>query len=47
MECLGEVYVIKEDQMDIFTGIAGSGPAYFYYLMEFIEKAGEEAGLDQ
>ncbi|ARJ75216.1 pyrroline-5-carboxylate reductase [Bacillus velezensis] len=47
LECLGEVYVIKEDQMDIFTGIAGSGPAYFYYLMEFIEKAGEEAGLDK
>lgn len=47
LECLGEVYVIKEDQMDIFTGIAGAGPAYFYYLMEFIEKAGEEAGLDK
>lgn len=46
LSCIGEVYVIKEDKMDIFTGIAGSGPAYFYYLMEHIEKAGKEAGLD-
>ncbi|WIF96502.1 MULTISPECIES: pyrroline-5-carboxylate reductase [Pontibacillus] len=46
MESFGEAYVIDEDQMDIFTGIAGSGPAYFYNLMEHIEQAGLEAGLD-
>ncbi|WP_456274949.1 pyrroline-5-carboxylate reductase [Bacillus sp. AK031] len=46
LECIGEVYTIKEEKMDIFTGIAGSGPAYFYYLMEHIEKAGEESGLE-
>ncbi|WP_335870983.1 pyrroline-5-carboxylate reductase [Bacillus sp. 2205SS5-2] len=46
LACIGEVYVIPEKQMDIFTGIAGSGPAYFYYLMEHIEKAGAEAGLE-
>ncbi len=38
LQCIGEVYVIPEDKMDIFTGIAGSGPAYFYYLMEHIGK---------
>lgn len=43
---MGSVYLIEEDKMDIFTGIAGSGPAYFYYLMEQIEKAGKEGGLD-
>ncbi|WP_078411578.1 pyrroline-5-carboxylate reductase [Priestia abyssalis] len=43
---IGEVYMISEDKMDIFTGIAGSGPAYFYYLMEHIEKAGKAEGLD-
>ncbi len=43
---IGEVYMIPEDKMDIFTGIAGSGPAYFYYLMEHIEKAGKAEGLD-
>jgi pyrroline-5-carboxylate reductase len=43
---MGSVYLIEEDKMDIFTGIAGSGPAYFYFLMEQIEKAGNEGGLD-
>ncbi|MCY8008827.1 pyrroline-5-carboxylate reductase [Bacillus haynesii] len=47
LQCMGEVYSIEESKMDIFTGIAGSGPAYFYYLMEHIEKAGAEAGLSQ
>ncbi|WP_036779683.1 pyrroline-5-carboxylate reductase [Pontibacillus chungwhensis] len=46
MESFGEAYIIDEDQMDIFTGIAGSGPAYFYNLMEHIEQAGIEAGLE-
>jgi pyrroline-5-carboxylate reductase len=43
---MGSVYLIEEDKMDIFTGIAGSGPAYFYYLMEQIEREGKEGGLD-
>ncbi|QST01909.1 pyrroline-5-carboxylate reductase [Pontibacillus sp. ALD_SL1] len=46
MESFGEAYIIEEDHMDIFTGIAGSGPAYFYNLMEHIEQAGIEAGLE-
>jgi len=46
LACIGEVYVIEEDQMDLFTGIAGSGPAYFYYIMEHIEKTAFENGMD-
>ena len=46
-QCIGEVVIIAEDQMDIFTGIAGSGPAYLYYLMEHMEKVGIEAGLPE
>ncbi|TDL34920.1 pyrroline-5-carboxylate reductase [Jeotgalibacillus sp. S-D1] len=46
LACIGEVYVIEENQMDLFTGIAGSGPAYFYYLMEHIEKTAFENGMD-
>ncbi|WLR42112.1 pyrroline-5-carboxylate reductase [Bacillus carboniphilus] len=42
----GEVFVIDEDKMDLFTGIAGSGPAYFYYLMEHIEQVAIDGGLD-
>lgn len=44
--CIGEVYTIEEKDMDIFTGLAGSGPAYFYYLMEHMEQQGVHAGLD-
>ncbi|WP_442598450.1 pyrroline-5-carboxylate reductase [Neobacillus sp. D3-1R] len=45
LHSIGEVYVIPEEKMDIFTGIAGSGPAYFYYLMEHMEQEGLNAGL--
>ena len=45
LACIGEVYMIEEDQMDLFTGIAGSGPAYFYYLMEHIEKTALANGM--
>ena len=45
LQCMGEVYIISEENMDTFTGIAGSGPAYFYYLMEHMEKTGVEGGL--
>ena len=33
--------------MDVFTGLAGSGPAYFYYLMEQMERVGVENGMDE
>ncbi|RWZ58113.1 pyrroline-5-carboxylate reductase [Halobacillus fulvus] len=46
LRSIGEVFVIEEDKMDVFTGIAGSGPAYFYYLMEHIEETGREEGMD-
>ena len=47
LQCIGEVFIIAENQMDIFTGIAGSGPAYLYYLMEHMEKVGIGAGLPE
>lgn len=46
-QCIGKVFIITEDKMDIFTGIAGSGPAYLYYLMEHMEKVGTGAGLTE
>jgi pyrroline-5-carboxylate reductase len=46
LQGIGEVYVIPEEKMDIFTGIAGSGPAYFYYLMEHMEKEAQKSGLN-
>lgn len=47
LECLGQVYLLKENQMDIFTGLAGSGPAYIYFLMENMERVGVESGMDK
>lgn len=47
LECIGKVFIIEEEQMDIFTGIAGSGPAYFYYLMEQMELTGKLNGINE
>ncbi|MDM5338316.1 pyrroline-5-carboxylate reductase [Fictibacillus enclensis] len=44
---IGRVKVIDEEQMDVFTGIAGSGPAYIYYILEHIEKTAVAEGLDE
>lgn len=42
---VGTVVTLEEELLDTVTGIAGSGPAYVYYLVEAMEKAGIEAGL--
>lgn len=42
---VGEAYEIPEAQMNILTGISGSGPAYAYYFMEAMIAAGVEGGL--
>jgi len=39
------IVIDNEAQMDAVTAVSGSGPAYFYYFVEAITKAGEEAGL--
>jgi len=44
-EAIGSVYTVSEDELDIITGLSGSGPAYIYYLVEAMEGAGEQAGL--
>ncbi|USB34818.1 pyrroline-5-carboxylate reductase [Paenibacillus sp. YPG26] len=44
-KAVGLVSVIPEEQMDILTGISGSGPAYIYYMMEAMIAGGIEGGL--
>jgi len=46
-EALGEVVVVDEANMDIVTGLSGSGPAYFYYMIELMEKTAVDAGLSR
>ncbi len=45
-ETVGSVVVVKEDQLDAVTGLSGSGPAYLYYLVEAMEKAAVNLGLE-
>ena len=35
-----------EDQIDIVTAISGSGPAFFYKVIEDMARAGEKLGLE-
>lgn len=42
---VGTVTVVEEDKLDAVTGLAGSGPAYFYYLIEAMERAALSSGL--
>ena len=35
----------NEDEIDAVTAVSGSGPAYFFLIMEAMEKAGIELGL--
>jgi pyrroline-5-carboxylate reductase len=44
-ESCGEVIEIKESFMNLVTAISGSGPAYFFHLMELLEIEGRRAGL--
>jgi pyrroline-5-carboxylate reductase len=43
--CGETVWLDQESQMDAVTAVSGSGPAYFFLLMEMLETAGIELGL--
>jgi pyrroline-5-carboxylate reductase len=46
-EAVGIVSVVDESKLEIITGVSGSGPAYVYYFMEAMIKAGIEGGLSE
>jgi len=41
----GIAMITEEDKMDAVTAISGSGPAYFFYLIEAMIEAGAALGL--
>jgi pyrroline-5-carboxylate reductase len=41
------VWVNREDLLDAVTAVSGSGPAYFFALIEAIARAGTELGLEE
>ncbi len=48
MQAVGvAVWVQTEDLIDSVTAVSGSGPAYFFYLIEALEAAAVENGLSK
>ncbi|MBQ3642750.1 pyrroline-5-carboxylate reductase [bacterium] len=43
---VGQVVDSEEKYIDIITAVSGSSPAFFYYFINEIAKAGEKLGLD-
>ncbi|NIL93826.1 MAG: pyrroline-5-carboxylate reductase [Woeseiaceae bacterium] len=40
------VHVRDEDDIDAVTAISGTGPAYFYFLIDMLIRSAEDFGLD-
>ena len=43
---IGKVITCQEKDIDAITGVSGSGPAFYYYIIDKIAKAGAKLGLD-
>jgi len=43
----GRTVVVEESMLDAVTAVSGSGPAYFFYLIEAMTAAGVAEGLDE
>ena len=47
LAAIGSAHAVSEEaQLDAVTALSGSGPAYFFLLMEAMADAGEKLGLD-
>ena len=46
LAAVGEYVEIDEELMDISTAVNGSGPAFVFYLIDAMKRAGVEGGLD-
>ncbi|MDD5634193.1 MAG: pyrroline-5-carboxylate reductase [Candidatus Omnitrophica bacterium] len=44
---IGKVIEVKENKMDAVTALAGSGPAYLFYLADSMIEAAREHGFDK
>lgn len=46
LSAIGKCIIVNEAQIDIVTAISGSGPAFFYKVINDIARAGEKLGLE-
>lgn len=46
-QTIGTTVVSKEEDLHAVTAVSGSGPAYVYYLVEAMEQAAVEIGLNK
>ena len=46
-DAVGGVLIVPEQQMDAVTALSGSGPAYFFLMVEALVDAGVAAGLSR
>jgi pyrroline-5-carboxylate reductase len=47
MDAVGtSIWVQDESQIDTVTALSGSGPAYFFMFMEYLQQAAEKLGLN-
>lgn len=48
MRAVGSILWLKEEKlMDAVTAVSGSGPAYFFLVMEALQQAAQQLGLSQ
>lgn len=43
----GKAFLVDEKMLDAVTGLSGSGPAFFAYILEGFIEAGKKQGLDE
>lgn len=43
---LGSAEILNEDMINAVTAVSGSGPAFYYYIIDKIARGGEKLGLD-
>ncbi|WP_177184630.1 pyrroline-5-carboxylate reductase [Sporolactobacillus nakayamae] len=46
-ETVGTVTIVQENEIDVIAGLAGSGPAYLYYLAQAMQEAGVREGISE
>lgn len=48
MDAVGtSIWVTEEGNIDAVTALSGSGPAYFFMFMQYLQQAGQKLGLSE